>query len=120
MAHLDYEEIQVECHSGYKANEYPVAFTFQGCRWEVSEIVDRWYEGDLDTARPEINIFRLIFKTKNGASLQENNPFMFILNPGYFIGFYNTNAGKSLTSDFQDSPGDIHSLDRFISLRDGK
>ena len=41
-------------------------------------------------------------------------------NPGYFIGFNNTNAGKILTGDFQDSPGDIYSLDRFVSLRDGK
>ena len=37
-------------------------------------------------------------------------------NPGYFIGFNNTNAGKILTSNFQDSPDDIHSLIQFEIL----
>jgi len=27
---MDYEQIQVECCSGYKVNERPVAFTYQG------------------------------------------------------------------------------------------
>jgi len=48
---LDYKEIQVECYSGYKTNERPVAFIDQGCRWEVKEIVDRWYEEGLEVTR---------------------------------------------------------------------
>jgi len=61
---MEYERIQVECHSGYKANEYPAAFTFQGRRWEVSEIMDRWYEQGIETERPMIDYFRV--KTKEG------------------------------------------------------
>ena len=56
---MNYEQIHVECYSGYKANERPVAFTFQGQRWEVKEIIDRWYEGGFDVNRPEINYFRV-------------------------------------------------------------
>ena len=43
-----YERIHVECYSGHKANERPVAFIYEGRRREVEEIVDRWYEGGVD------------------------------------------------------------------------
>ncbi|OPY18604.1 MAG: hypothetical protein A4E74_00542 [Syntrophus sp. PtaB.Bin075] len=56
---MEYERIQVECHSGYRINEYPVSFTFQGRRWNVSEILDRWYEGGSDSQRPVIDYFRV-------------------------------------------------------------
>lgn len=55
----EYEPIQVDCYSGYKVNERPVAFSYQGQRWEVSEILDRWYEGGVDPGRPEINYFKI-------------------------------------------------------------
>ena len=51
---MEYERIKVECRSGYKANEYPIAFTFQERRWKVLEILDRWYEGGLEANRPKI------------------------------------------------------------------
>ena len=54
-----YEEIPEECYSGYKAGERPVAFTFRGRRWEVAEIVDRWYEGRIETGRPGANYFKV-------------------------------------------------------------
>ena len=53
------ERIEVGCYSGYKVNERPVAFIFQGRRWEVKKIIDRWYEGGLDPTRPEINYFKV-------------------------------------------------------------
>jgi len=61
---MPYERIQVECYSGYKAKERPVAFTYQGRRREVKEIIDRWYEGGLDPTRPEIDYFKV--KTTDG------------------------------------------------------
>ena len=56
---MDYEQIQVECCSDYKINERPVAFTYQGRLWEIQEIIDRWYEGDLDASRPVIDYFKV-------------------------------------------------------------
>ena len=61
---MDYEKIQVECYSGYKVNERPVAFTYQGRRWEIKEIIDCWYEGGLEATQPEINYFKV--KTTEG------------------------------------------------------
>jgi hypothetical protein len=61
---MDFEKIQVECYSGYKANERPVAFTYQGRRWKITDIVDRWYEGGMESTLPEINYFKV--KTTEG------------------------------------------------------
>ena len=38
--------IKVECHAGYKADEYPVRFSWEGALFEIHEILDRWYQGD--------------------------------------------------------------------------
>ena len=59
-----YERIHVECYSGCKANERPTAFTYRGQRNNVAEIIDRWYEGDLDPTRPKIDYFKV--KTTGG------------------------------------------------------
>jgi hypothetical protein len=59
MTNFDYDVIQVECYSGYKANERPVAFTYQGKRREIQEIADRWYEDGLDASRPAIDYFKV-------------------------------------------------------------
>lgn len=57
---MDYEKIEVECYSGYKINERPTAFTYQGQRRDIREILDRWYEGNIDPARPEVSYFKVI------------------------------------------------------------
>ena len=56
---MPFQTIHVECVSGYKAEERPVAFTFEGLRREITEIVDRWYEGGLDPTRPAVNYFKV-------------------------------------------------------------
>ena len=56
---MQYEKIEVECYSGYKANERPVAFTYQKRCREVAEIVDRWYEGGLEAQNPSVSYFKV-------------------------------------------------------------
>lgn len=62
---MEYKETTVECYSGYKAAERPLAFTFQERRWEVAEIVDRWYEGGLEPKQPRVDYFKV--KTVEGS-----------------------------------------------------
>jgi hypothetical protein len=50
-----FDTIQVECYSGYRANERPLAFTWQGKRRKVKEIVDRWYEGGRSAKEPSLD-----------------------------------------------------------------
>ena len=37
------DDIQVWCYSGCRANERPVAVSIRGRRYEVAEVLDRWY-----------------------------------------------------------------------------
>ena len=59
MTNCSYEKIHVECLSGYKANERPVAFTYRNERLEIRDIIDRWYVGGLDARRPAIDYFKV-------------------------------------------------------------
>ena len=54
-----WDDVSVECYSGYKANERPVSFTFLEQRREIVEIVDQWYEGGVEAGRPEVNYFKV-------------------------------------------------------------
>lgn len=61
---MDYEKIEIDCHSGYKVNESPMSFTYQGHDQDIIEIHDRWYEGNIDPTRPEVSYFKV--KTTEG------------------------------------------------------
>ena len=56
---MDFEQITVECYSGYKANERPIAFTYRDRRCRVAEIIDRWYEGGTEPGRPALDYFKV-------------------------------------------------------------
>ena len=52
--------IQVDCHSGYKADEYPKCFYLNDIKYEIKEITDRWYQGDQNPEWPVTNYFKVI------------------------------------------------------------
>ena len=60
-----FEEIQVESYAGYKGEETPRAFVHLGKRHEIVEILDRWYEGNLDPTALRQDYFKI--KTKEGS-----------------------------------------------------
>ncbi len=51
--------IEVECHSGYKDCEYPKMFIWYEKRYEIVEIIDRWYQGDRDPEVPAADYFKV-------------------------------------------------------------
>ncbi len=52
--------IRVEAHAGYKADEMPRRFLWEG-RWlEVGEIVDRWYQGAGNPEWPIADYFKVV------------------------------------------------------------
>ncbi len=61
-----FEDIEVESYSGYKGEESPRAFVHLGKRFEVLEILDRWYEGGVDPKALRHDYFRV--KTKEGET----------------------------------------------------
>jgi len=56
--------ITVECHAGYKADEYPTWFYREGKKFEIIEITDRWCQADRDPQFPVSNYFKV--KTASG------------------------------------------------------
>ena len=56
---MDFIAIKVECHSGYKADEYPECFYFNNVKFEIKEITDRWYQGELNSDMPMANYFKV-------------------------------------------------------------
>jgi hypothetical protein len=54
-----FEEIEVSTHSGFKADERPVSFIWQGRGYRILEILDRWYEGGLNPGAPALNYFKV-------------------------------------------------------------
>ncbi len=54
------ELIQVECYSGYKANETPRAFVWRGKRHGILEIRDRWYEGGISGRSIRLDYYKVL------------------------------------------------------------
>jgi hypothetical protein len=51
--------IHVECHSGYKGDEYPKCFYRDDEKFEIAEITDRWYQGENNPDWPVSNYFKV-------------------------------------------------------------
>ena len=56
---MRYEIIDVHCYSGYKHNERPVSFTCRGRGVNITEVIDRWYEGTADAAIPVLDYYKV-------------------------------------------------------------
>ena len=52
--------IRVECYSGYRADETPLALSWGGRRLEVKEVLDRWYQGEVDPQAPSADYFKVL------------------------------------------------------------
>ena len=51
--------IKVECHSGYKADEYPKTFVWDNIEFEIVEIIDCWYEAYNKSDSRTINYYKV-------------------------------------------------------------
>jgi hypothetical protein len=51
--------INVESYSGYKADEYPTCFYLENEKFEIIEILDRWYQSDFDPEWPQADYFKV-------------------------------------------------------------
>ena len=51
--------IEVECHSGYKADEYPKCFYWNNTRFEIQQVTDCWYQGESNPELPASDYFKV-------------------------------------------------------------
>ena len=52
--------IQVECYAGFKADETPRRFFWEGAWIEVQDVVDRWYEAGAHPEWPRADYFKVL------------------------------------------------------------
>ena len=57
--------IKVECHSGYRADEYPRRFFWDDEVYDIIDIMDRWYQGDLNPDFPAAHYFKVSTAVKH-------------------------------------------------------
>jgi hypothetical protein len=55
---MQFEHITVSTHSGFKADERPVSFSWRGREYRIQEIIDRWYEGGLKPGALPLSYFK--------------------------------------------------------------
>ena len=63
--------VKVECHSGYKADEYPTCFFLDEFRIDIIEIIDRWYQTTKDTEFQEANYFKVLSRDNKHFILKQ-------------------------------------------------
>ena len=57
---MDFVPIKVECRSGYKADEYPRCFYWRKQMFDITTIIDRWYQGDANPEWPVADYFKVL------------------------------------------------------------
>ncbi len=61
---MEFEKIEVLTRDQYKGAQEPVSFVWRGEKHQVEQIVNRWYEGRIDSTRMPMLYFRV--KTQSG------------------------------------------------------
>lgn len=61
---MKFKSISVTTYNGYKSPERPLSFTCEGKTHIITEIIDRWYEGNRMPGEPYLDYFKV--KTDDG------------------------------------------------------
>ena len=61
---MQFESIEVITRDEYREAQEPVSFAWRGEHYHVDLVVDRWYEGRIDSTRMPLLYFRV--KTRSG------------------------------------------------------
>ena len=56
---MDTIPITVESYAGYKPDEYPLSFYWKNQKYEIEEILDRWYQRDITVNWLTVNYFKV-------------------------------------------------------------
>lgn len=82
--------VEVQCHSGYKADEYPTSFYWMNIRYDIQEIADRWYQARTTPEAPVANYFKVRTASKTVYILKhdlESDKWFIVTDDNPFFGF---------------------------------
>ncbi len=74
-AAFTFEPILVSCYAGYKANESPRAFEWKGRTYQISRILDRWYDSSPDEKSEVTDYFKVQVEDGDAFILRHNRLF---------------------------------------------
>lgn len=57
--------IKVECHDGYKSDEFPICFYIGKIKFEITDIGDRWFQTKETPDWPVADYFKVRTNSKN-------------------------------------------------------
>ena len=61
---MKFERVEVSTRDEYKGAQEPLLFNWRGNNYRIVQILDRWYEGRLDSARFPLLYFKV--ETESG------------------------------------------------------
>jgi len=61
---MEFENIEVSSRDEYRGAQQPVSFVWRGAEHQIEQVIDRWYEGTMDSTRMPLLYFRV--KTARG------------------------------------------------------
>jgi hypothetical protein len=56
---MEFESIDVFTRDEYREAQNPLSFVWRGREYKVERIIDRWYEGRIDSTRMPMLYFRI-------------------------------------------------------------
>ncbi len=56
---MEFERIEVESRDEYMGAQEPLAFLWRGRQFRIVEVLDRWYEGRMDSKCMPLRYFRV-------------------------------------------------------------
>ena len=79
---MEYFPVKVQCHSGYKADEYPKKFIWDHVEFGIIEVIDRWYEGYRTSGHGTVHYYRVRTELRGSFLLKhevENNQWFLVV-----------------------------------------
>ncbi|MGA7875227.1 MAG: DUF6504 family protein [Desulfoferrobacter sp.] len=61
---MQLERITVNTHNHYQGAQEPTAFCWRNHNYQIEEIIDRWYQGYMDSTRMPLRYYKV--KTTDG------------------------------------------------------
>ncbi len=61
---MEFEVVEAKTRDEYRGAQEPVSFTWRGTEYRIEQVIDRWYEGRVDSTRMPMLYFRV--KTGSG------------------------------------------------------
>ena len=56
---MEFVRIQVDAYAGHRGNERPRSFEYEGRQYQVTDVIDRWYEGGLSPRDQRLDYYKV-------------------------------------------------------------